>query len=145
MADAPRYDNSLTIALLRAREAVTAQFRDHVAAGGLTLTQWRVIRALAGGTELDTTTLAHRCVILAPSLTRIIKTLEGRGLIEKVPARDRRQRVVRLTADGEAMFTEMWAVSKTKYAAIEAAFGRAEMHNLVETLNRLRAVLEEDV
>ena len=145
MADAPRYDDSLTIALLRAREAVTAQFRDHVAAGGMTLTQWRLIRALAGGTELDTTTLAHRCVILAPSLTRIIKTLERRGLIEKVPARDRRQRVVRLTADGEAMFTEMWAVSKTRYAAIEAAFGRAEMFDLVETLNRLRAVLEEDV
>ena len=144
MADAPSYDDSLTIALLRAREAVTAQFRDHVAAGGLTLPQWRVIRALAGGTELDTTTLAHCCVILAPSLTRIIKTLEGRGLIEKVPARDRRQRVVRLTGDGEAMFTEMWAVSKTKYAAIEAAFGRAEMLDLVETLNRLRAVLEED-
>ena len=53
--------------------------------------------------------------------------------------------MVRLTAEGEAMFTEMWAVSKTKYAAIEAAFGRAEMHNLVETLNRLRAVLEEGV
>ena len=45
--------------------------------------------------------------------------------------------MVRLTADGEAMFTEMWAVSKTRYAAIEAAFGRAEMHDLVETLNRL--------
>ena len=145
MVDAPRYDDSLTIALLRAREAVTAQFRDHVAAGGLTLQQWRVIRALAGGTELDTTTLAHRCVILAPSLTRIIKTLKGRGLIEKIPARDRRQRVVRLTADGEALFTEMWAVSKTKYAAIEAAFGRAEMLDLVETLNRLRATLEEDI
>ena len=142
MADAPRYDDSLTIALLRAREAVTAQFRDHVAAGGLTLPQWRVIRALAGGTELDTTTLARRCVILPPSLTRIIKALEGRGLIEKVPARDRRQRVVRLTSDGEAMFTDMWAVSKSKYAAIEAAFGHDEMHELVGTLNRLRAVLE---
>ena len=53
--------------------------------------------------------------------------------------------MVRLTADGEATFTEMWAVSKTRYAAIEAAFGRAEMLDLVETLNRLRAVLEEDV
>jgi hypothetical protein len=38
----------------------------------------------------------------------------------------------------------MWTVSKTRYAAIEAAFGRAEMLDLVETLNRLRAVLEED-
>lgn len=143
MAETPRYDDSLTIALLRARDAVTAQFRDHVAAGGLTLPQWRVIRALAGGTELDTTTLAQRCVILPPSLTRIIRNLEGRQLIEKVPARDRRQRVVRLTADGEAMFTDMWAVSKTKYAAIEAAFGRDEMHRLVGTLNRLRAALED--
>lgn len=143
MADAPRYDNSLTIALLRAREAVTAQFRDHVVAGGLTLTQWRVIRALAGGAELDTTTLAHRCVILAPSLTRIIKHLEGRGLIKKVPARDKRQRVVKLTEDGEAIFTDMWAVSNTKYAAIEDAFGAEEMRDLVATLNRLRAVLED--
>ena len=41
------------------------------------------------------------------------------------------------------MFTEMWAVSKAKYAAIEAAFGTEEIHNLVGTLNRLRAVLED--
>lgn len=143
MADAPRYDDSLTIALLRAREAVTAQFRDHVAASGLTLPQWRVIRALAGGAEMDTTTLAHRCVILAPSLTRIIKHLEGRGMIEKVPTRDKRQRVVKLTATGETLFTDMWAVSKTRYAAIEAAFGHDEMRQLVGTLNRLRSVLED--
>ena len=49
MAETPQYDQSLTIALLRARDAVTALFREHVAAAGLTLQQWRVIRALAGG------------------------------------------------------------------------------------------------
>ena len=96
VGDAPRFDDSLTIALLRARETVTAQFRDHVGAAGLTLPQWRVIRALAVGTPLDTTTLAKRCVILAPSLSRIIKTLSDRGLIEQVPSRDKRQRVVGL-------------------------------------------------
>ena len=65
MAETPQYDQSLTIALLRARDAVTALFREHVAAAGLTLQQWRVIRALAGGHELDTTTLSDR---LDPSL-----------------------------------------------------------------------------
>jgi len=143
VADAPRYDDSLTIALLRAREAVTAQFRDHVGAAGLTLPQWRVIRALAGGAALDTTTLARRCVILAPSLSRIIKTLSERGLIEQVPTRDRRQRMIRLTSDGAALFTDMWEESKNRYAAIEAAFGAAEMRDLVSTLNRLRTVLEK--
>ena len=40
MAETPQYDQSLTIALLRARDAVTALFREHVAAAGLTLQQW---------------------------------------------------------------------------------------------------------
>ena len=144
VGDAPRYDDSLTIALLRARETVTAQFRDHVGAAGLTLPQWRVIRALAVETPLDTTTLAKRCVILAPSLSRIIKTLSDRGLIEQVPSRDKRQRVVRLSKDGETLFTDMWAESKSRYAAIEAAFGQDELRDLVKTLNRLRAVLDNN-
>jgi len=144
MADAPRYDDSLTIALLRAREAVTAQFRDHVGEAGLTLQQWRVIRALAGGMELDTTTLANRCVILAPSLTRIIRHLAESNLVVQVPTRDRRQRVVRLTEEGEALFTRIWDISQQKYAAIETAFGRTEMRELVVSLNRLRACLERE-
>ena len=101
-----------------------------------------MIRALAGGVVLDTTTLAKRCVILAPSLSRIIKTLSDRGLIEQVPTRDKRQRVVRLSSDGETLFTDMWAESKSRYAAIEVAFGQEELRDLVKTLNRLRAVLD---
>jgi len=144
VADAPRYDDSLTIALLRARDAVTAQFRDHVGAAGLTLQQWRVIRALAGGTALDTTTLAKRCVILAPSLTRILRHLGDAGLVETVPSRDRRQRVIRLTPAGETLFIDIWQVSQQKYAAIEDAFGKDELRDLVISLNRLRASLETD-
>ena len=142
MNDAPHYDDSLTIALLRAREAVTAQFREHVTAAGLTLPQWRVIRALAGGVEMDTTKLAKRTVILPPSLTRILRHLSENGLIEQVPARDRRQRVIRLTASGQSLFDEVWQVSQKRYAAIEAAFGEQEMAVLVESLNRLRRSLE---
>ena len=85
MAETPQYDQSLTIALLRARDAVTALFREHVAAAGLTLQQWRVIRALAGGHELDTTTLSDRCVILPPSLSRILRFLATEQLVENVP------------------------------------------------------------
>ena len=142
MAEAPLYDDSLTIALLRARDAVTAPFREHVAEAGLTLQQWRVIRALAGGFELDTTNLSRRCVILPPSLTRILRFLAEQGLVEQVPAADRRQRVVRLTDQGQQLFDRMWVTSQEKYAAIEAAFGADETRQLVDTLNRFRACLE---
>ena len=144
MAEAPRYDDSLTIVLLQARDAVTAQFRDHVGEAGLTLQQWRVIRALAGGTELDTTTLASRCVILAPSLTRIIRHLAERDLIVNVPTRDRRQRVIRLTAEGEALFTPSGRCPSKIRGHRGRLRSRREMRHLVVSLNRLRACLETD-
>ena len=142
MTETPQFDESLTIALLRAREAVTALFRDHVSEDGLTLQQWRVIRALAGGYELDSTTLSRRCVILAPSLSRILRFLSEQGLVEQVPTSDRRQRVIRLTLEGQTLFDQMWVTSQTKYAAIATAFGEEETKQLVESLNRLRACLE---
>lgn len=143
MTNQPQYDDSLTIALLRARESVTALFREHVAAAGLTLQQWRVIRALADGDILDTTSLADRCVILAPSLTRIINHLLAEELIEQVPTKDRRKRAVRLTEKGRACFDTVWSTSTEKYKTIEAQFGTTEIQQLVASLNRLRAVLDK--
>lgn len=142
MSQLPNYDDSLTIALLRAREVVTALFREHVAEAGLTLTQWRVIRALADGEAMDTTTLADRCVILPPSLTRIINHLLAEGLVEKVPTKDKRQRAIQLTDNGRAVFNRVWAVSEHRYAEIKDRFGDSEVNALVASLNRLREALD---
>lgn len=68
-----RFEKSLPIAFLRAREATMRRFKPHVDAHGLTIQQWRVIRTLADGGPLDSNTLAARCVILPPSLTRIFR------------------------------------------------------------------------
>jgi len=143
MRDLPHYDDSLTIALLRAREVVTARFREHVAQAGLTLPQWRVIRALAGGGDMDTTTLAEHCVILPPSLTRIINHLLAENLVETVPTRDKRQRAIRLTKKGSELFEQVWAISEQRYADIKNRFGEDEIDALVTSLNRLRTVLND--
>ena len=76
-------DKSLAIALLRAREATMSHFRPRLARHELTEQQWRVIRVLAdsGKAALDATEIATRSVILTPSLTRILRTLEDRGVI----------------------------------------------------------------
>ena len=142
MSNPPKYDDSLTIALLRARESVTALFREPVAQAGLTLQQWRVIRALADGAEMDTTTLADHCVILPPSLTRIINHLLSESLVETVPTKDKRQRAIRLTSEGRAVFDEVWAVSQERYAEIKTRFGDDEVTDLVASLNRLRKALD---
>lgn len=74
---------SLAIGLLRAREAVMSHFRPILAAHDVTEQQWRVIRTLSEAGMLDATEVAEKAFILAPSLTRMIRSLEERGLITK--------------------------------------------------------------
>ena len=136
------YESALPIALLRAREATMRRFKGHVDAHGLTLPQWRVIRALADGGTLDARTLADRCVILPPSLTRIFRTLSEKGLIETVETLDARRHSVKLTAAGETLYAAMAGRSEAIYAELEAAFGSAEMAELLRLLTRLRETAE---
>src|SRR5438045_2920852 len=74
---------SLTIGLLRAREAVMSHFRPILASHNVTEQQWRVIRVLWEEGTLDASEVADKASILAPSLTRMIRSLEERGFIAK--------------------------------------------------------------
>ncbi len=136
------YEKSLPIALLRAREATMRRFKPHVDAHGLTIQQWRVIRALADSGPLDSKTLAARCVIMPPSLTRIFRALEARGLIRAEEAEDARRHVVALTGEGRALHDRMAGASEAIYAGIEDAFGAEKMAALLALLVELREVAE---
>lgn len=136
------YDRSLPIALLRARAATAAKFKRHTDALGLSQPQWRVIRALAGGEPLDVRTLADRCALLQPSVSRLLKSLEDRALIATVAAGDGRRRMLTLTDRGRLVFDRAAVVSEAVYLDLEAAYGRDELETLVRMLARLRAVAE---
>ncbi|MFX9348115.1 MarR family transcriptional regulator, partial [Acinetobacter baumannii] len=72
--------------LLRAREAVMRQFRPSLRNHGLTEQQWRILRALTAVDEIEVTELARVAFLLGPSLSRILRDLEGRALIERKAA-----------------------------------------------------------
>lgn len=136
------FEQSLPIALLRAREATMRRFKPHVDGHGLTIQQWRVVRALADAGPLDSKTLAARCVIMAPSLTRIFRALEAKGLIREEPAADARRHVVTLTETGRALYDEMSKTSETISREIEHAFGASRMAELLTLLRDLRETAE---
>ena len=136
------FESSLPIALLRARQATAHKFKPHTDAAGLTQPQWRVIRALAGGEPLDVATLAARCVLMQPSVSRLLKGLEERGLVETVDSPDARRKPLRLTTAGQTVFNRIAVISEAVYRDIEAVYGREDLARLVEMLVRLREVTE---
>jgi homoprotocatechuate degradation regulator HpaR len=134
--------SSLPIALLRAREAVMARFRPMLAGHGLTEQQWRVLRALAEFEELEVSQLAAKAVILGPSLSRILRSFEGQGLVAKRrdPV-DRRRHWLQLTEQGRAMIARVQPDSIAIYREIETLMGDAAMRALVDELNAVAARL----
>ena len=100
--------DSLTIALLQAREAAMAHFRPIVKRHNLTEQQWRIVRILAENPSMDFHDLAWRACILRPSLTGILTRMERDGLVLRLkPVNDQRKLYLSLTPAGLALY-ERW-------------------------------------
>src|SRR4051812_14407650 len=95
------FSRSLPMSLLRAREAVMRQFRPSLRKHGLTEQQWRILRALAAIEAAEVTELARTAFLLGPSLSRILRDLEARNLIERKTAKtDLRRGVISISEKG---------------------------------------------
>src|SRR5262252_3242502 len=74
---------SLPASLIRAREAVMARVRPNLKAFDMTEPQWRVLRTLWALDEIEITQLAELVFLLPSSLSRILRDLGERGLVQR--------------------------------------------------------------
>lgn len=137
--------HSLPMALLRARESVMRQFRPMLETHGVNEQQWRVLRVLAEVDALDASEVASRASILAPSLTRMIRTMEDKGLIARGrDEADARRVMLSIAPAGMAVIREASPESRRIYHQIEATYGPERMAQLVDLLNALSALGADD-
>ena len=136
------FEQSLPMALLRAREAAMRRFRPLLAEHDLTEQQWRVLRALtATDRPVEPTILAERTFLLAPSLSRMLSNLEGRGLIRRsVAAHDQRRSLIELSPTGRALVQAVAPSSEATYRHIEERFGVDRLQHLLDELHDLAAL-----
>jgi len=138
------FSRSLPMSLLRAREAVMRQFRPSLRQHGLTEQQWRILRALAAVDAIEVTELAHVAFLLGPSLSRILRDLEARHLIErKVAKADLRRAVVSISSKGIKLIEAVAPSSEAIYAAITRRYGARKLGDLQDMLGALETSLLE--
>ncbi len=133
------FDESLPMALLRARESTMRLFRPMLAEHDLTEQQWRVIRALAANDlPMDVGEIAEATFLLGPSLSRILANLTARELLVRNPAsHDQRRSVVQLTPAGHDLFSVIAPDSEERYAQLEDSFGVDRLGDLLALLREL--------
>ncbi len=131
---------SLPMALLRARESVMEEFRPMLNRHDVTEQQWRVIRVVAEAGELDATEVSLRASILAPSLTRMIKTLEERKFIKrKKDKSDGRRVILQIAPSGLNLIQDVSPESSAIYHSLEQKFGIEKLNALLDLLDELIA------
>lgn len=74
---------SLPIALLRARERLMSEFWPMLAGHDVTEQQWRVLKVVSEESSIEFSVAAERTCLQAPSLSRIVATLESKKLIRR--------------------------------------------------------------
>lgn len=138
------FSRSLPMSLLRTREAVMRHFRPSLRNHGLTEQQWRILRALASIDAIEVTELAHVAFLLSPSLSRILRDLEARHLIERRVAKtDLRRGVVSISAKGLKLIEAVAPSSEAIYDAITRRYGARKLAELQDMLGALEASLSE--
>src|ERR1700730_421826 len=125
------FSRSLPMSLLRAREAVMRQFRPSLRNHGLTEQQWRILRALAAIEAIEVTELARVAFLLGPSLSRILRDLESRQLIERRTTKaDLRRGVVSISQKGLKLIERVAPTSEAIYAEITRRYGAQRLAEL---------------
>lgn len=129
---------SLPMALLRAREQVMARFRPMLADNDINEQQWRVLRVLDEGGPLDATEVAERANILSPSLTRMMRKMTDRGLIQRGrDETDARRVILEIAPEGAALIARVSPQGQSIYRALTAEFGEDRLVRLLTLLDEL--------
>ncbi len=123
--------------LLQARETLMAGFRPILREYGVTEQQWRVMRTLNEQGEMEPNQVADACLILSPSLTRMLASMEEAGLIVRSRSTtDQRRQLISLTDRCRALVAEMEPLIDGRYGELEQMIG-------AERLARVYAAVDE--
>jgi len=129
--------------LIRAKESVIAPLRPILREYNITEPQWRVMRVIDDRAATDATGIAEVGLLRAPSVTRILKELEERGLIvREIDPRDRRRTLVALSAEGSEIVTATSQIMMRIMRDYSDRFGAERLERLADELRALSTATE---
>ena len=121
--------------LRKAARAVTQLYDEVLAPSGLRGTQFSVLAVISAAGPATMTDLADTLVMDRTTLTRNLKPLLGRGLVERGEGEDRRQRPIAITAAGREALDQALPLWEKAQARIAGGLGAARWKGMVEDLN----------
>ena len=122
--------------LRKAARAVTQLYDEVLAPSGLRGTQFSVLAVVSAAGAATMTELADTLVMDRTTLTRNLKPLLDRGLVERGEGEDRRQRPIAITPAGRDALGQALPLWEKAQARIAGGLGAARWKGMVGDLNK---------
>jgi DNA-binding MarR family transcriptional regulator len=121
----------------KAARAITNLYDEAFRPIGLRATQCALLVATRILAPVTVVNLAQALVMDRTTLTRNLKVLEKRNLIEIKPGEDRRERQVNLTATGMEVLAKAIPLWEAAQERVRQGLGEEKMHNLLDNLSEM--------
>ncbi len=137
--DQSRENLALVLSLSRSYQRFFRSMVPVFEQAGLTSSQWDVLETLHSKGPLSVNDLIESVLGSSGNVDVIVKNLMTAGLVHKtVDRRDRRKRIVSLTANGETNVAEFYPVHNEALAAIFSLLSSTQKREHVKALTSLR-------
>jgi DNA-binding MarR family transcriptional regulator len=128
----------LAYLLSQAEQAVNRGLAETLAAEGMTVERWRILRALSDGHGHSMGDLAAAVLMPHPTLTKAVDRLIEDALVyRRQDETDRRRVAVFLAGRGEQAIRRLDEAAEQHHQRIEASYGAARTERLMRELDRL--------
>lgn len=112
---------------------------------GLSAVQYAILVVLAEETTCDQQTLGNRAGFDKATGTYVIDRMTKSGLLDvQIDPQNRRRKLVRMTASGEAMLAQMIEQAKSAERMITAGLDAQDISDLKRLLSKLGGLKEHD-
>jgi DNA-binding MarR family transcriptional regulator len=133
----------LAYLLTEAERGVNRGLAEALAAEGVTVEQWRILRALSDGYGHSMGDLAAAVLMPHPTLTKAVDRLIDEALVyRRQDETDRRRVTVFLAKRGRTLIERLDRHAEEHHRAVQAAYGAQRTERLMRELARLVASLD---
>lgn len=131
--------------LRRAHQISAAVFEDACRELALTPAQFGVLTVLQAHPGLGQSSLARALGFDKVTVLRVLRGLQARGLVERVPAEDNRRNIsVTLTGQGAELLQQAQKPAEKAYKRLMAPLDKDQQEQLLELLQLLTGELEDE-
>jgi len=107
---------------------------------GLSITEWRVMAVLGGGSKLSANEVSERTAMDKVAVSRAVsRLLDKRYLLRQLHGSDRRRSELKLSAKGRAVFDQIVPLALAYERSILSVLADGEQRELLAILDKLEA------